>query len=69
MSYEDEYLNKLNELIEDLNTNENNYNSWETDFLDNLSEQFQEFEIGDKSLTELQKEKIEELYAQHGLID
>jgi len=71
MSYDsgNEHLDKLNTLIEDLEINENNYNSWETDFLDNLSEQFPEFEIGDKSLTDGQIEKIDELYAQHGFID
>jgi len=71
MTYDsgNEHLDKLNTLIEDLNINENNYNSWETDFIENLSEQMQEFEIGDKNLTNGQKEKIEELYIQHGFVD
>lgn len=62
-------LNRLHELIEDLKINEDNYNSWEIDFISDLEDKIQAFEIGDDSLSVRQIEKIDELYENHGLVE
>lgn len=59
------HLDKLVNLIVDLELDDSKYNTWETDFLMNLNEQRPSFEIGDRTLTDLQKEKIDELYGKH----
>lgn len=59
------HLDRLHELFLDYTNNDEKYSTWEHDFLDNLGEQLMEFEIGDKNLTDSQKDKIDEIYREH----
>lgn len=61
--------NKLNDLLEILNSTTENaadkFNTWELGFLEGMSERVDEYNLEDLYITDLQEDKIDEIWRKY----
>jgi hypothetical protein len=61
----DEALDKLEDLIDGLEADDGNFNTWEIDFITDISTKFYDLKAASGDLSIAQRDKIEEIWNKH----